>query len=216
MKLAEQLSRAVSGGVRRIGQISIQPSGDGFTLRHIDDENADPALLETRDEAAAAREIATWADDGHYRFTKGELSLKRGWQLRLGSAAELHEALDAFYPAAAGLWFAKQADRLEVQHLRDKLNRQTGMYRFARNISDDGAQRLVREVCGPGHCCVKKILWQIDADTPLDDSEATRFDGVVGDINHAAAIPLLCREACNHFVAETRKAAKAEHEAAGG
>jgi hypothetical protein len=27
------------------------------------------------------------------------------------------------------------------------------------------------------------------------------------------AIPLLCREACNHFVAECRKAAKAEFDA---
>ena len=29
---------------------------------------------------------------------------------------------------------------------------------------------------------MKKILWQLDADTPLEDSEASRFDGVTGDI----------------------------------
>jgi hypothetical protein len=61
---------------------------------------------------------------------------------------------------------------------------------------------------------VKKILWQIDETTPLEDSEASRYEGVVGDIDPGAAIPLLCREACNHFVAEARKASKAEADAA--
>jgi sirohydrochlorin cobaltochelatase len=213
MKLAERLSAAITGGIRRIGQIAILPQDAGYLLCHIDDETGDLSLLEKLEGSAAARDVSTWAEDGHYRFTKGELSLKRGWLLQLSSAEELRQALDHFYPAAAGLWFAQQDGRLEIEHLRDKLNRQTGMYRFARNLSNAGAQRLVREVCGPGHCCVKKILWQIDENTPLDDSEASRFDGVTGDIDRAKAIPLLCREACNHFVAEARKASKAEQDA---
>ena len=100
-----------------------------------------------------------------------------------------------------------------MQNLRDKLNRQTGMYRFARSISDDGAQELVRKVCGPAHQCAKKILWKIDDATPLSDSEASRFNGIPGVLPENEAIPLLCREACNHFVAECRKRAKAEFEA---
>lgn len=87
------------------------------------------------------------------------------------------------------------------------------MYKFARSISDAGAQKLVRQVCGPAHNCAKKILWKIDAQTPLEESEASRFNGIPGDLPEAEAIPLLCREACNHFVAECRKAAKAEFEA---
>lgn len=215
MTLADKLSHAISGGICRIGQISIRPDGGGFILCHIDDESTDVSLLDTHRTSAAARKISTWAADGHYRFTKGELSLKGGWRLLLGSAAELREALDIFYPAAVGLWFAAENQDLQIQHLREKLNRQTGMYRFARNISDDGAQKLVQEVCGPANCCVKKILWKIDADTPLADSDAARFDGVVGDIDRKSAIPLLCREACNHFVAEARKASKAENDAKG-
>ena len=112
-----------------------------------------------------------------------------------------------------GLWFSHSHHSLTPVTLRDTLSRQTGMYRFARNLSDAGAQKLVKEVCGPGHCCVKNILWGLDATTPLEDSEASRFDGVVGDIERAQAIPLRCREACNHFVAEARKASKAEHDA---
>lgn len=212
MTLAERLAQAVAGGIRRIGQVAILPgaAGSAYALCHIDDENGDLTLLDTCDGPAEARAISTWADDGHYRFTKGELSLKRGWLLRLSSAEELRQALDLFYPANVGLHFATVDGRLEIEHLRDKLNRQTGMYRFARNLSDAGAQALVKEVCGPGNCCVKKILWGLDADTPLEDSEASRFDGVVGDIDRTAAIPLRCREACNHFVAEARKASKAE------
>jgi sirohydrochlorin cobaltochelatase len=213
MKLAERLFDAVAGGIRRIGQVSIRPQEGGYLLCHIDDESGDLGLLESHAGPAAARDLSTWAEDGHYRFTKGELSLKRGWLLQLADADELRQALDLIYPAAAGLWFAEQDGRIEIEHLRDKLNRQTGMYRFARNLSDAGAQQLVREVCGPGNCCVKKILWQLDAATPLEDSEASRFDGVTGDIDRSQAIPLLCREACNHFVAEARKASKAEHDA---
>ena len=216
MKLAERLAAAIAGGVRRIGQVSIEPGkgGHGYLLRHIDDEGIDPGSLEVHEDPEMARAISTWADDGHYRFTKGELSLVRGWMLVLSSAGQLKQALDLFYPAGVGLWFAQQDGRIEVEHLRTKLNRQTGMYRFARNLSDAGAQQLVTEVCGPGNCCVKKILWRIDETTPLEDSEASRYDGVVGDIDRAAAIPLLCREACNHFVAEARKASKAEADAA--
>jgi sirohydrochlorin cobaltochelatase len=214
MKLAERLAAAIAGGVRRIGQVSIEPRGDGYLLRHIDDEGLPASALQGHEDPEMARTISTWADDGHYRFTKGELSLVRGWMLVLSSAGQLKQALDLFYPAGAGLWFAQQDGRIEVEHLRTKLNRQTGMYRFARNLSDAGAQRLVTEVCGPGHCCVKKILWQIDETTPLEDSEASRYDGVVGGIDRAAAIPLLCREACNHFVAEARKASKVEAEQA--
>lgn len=215
MKLAERLSQAIASGVRRIGQISIRRdvAGAAYALCHIDDEGIDPHALEIHNGAAAARDLSTWAEDGHYRFTKSELSLKRGWLLRLSSPEELRHALDLFYPAAVGLWFAEQDGRLEIEHLRDKLNRQTGMYRFARNLSNAGAERLVREVCGPGNSCARRILWQIDPDTPLEDSEASRFDGVVGDIDRKQAIPLLCREPCNHFVAEARKASKAENEA---
>lgn len=213
MRIADQLTAAIAAGVRFIGQIEILPATDGaaYVLRHLADAGRRRDELEVHDGPDAARELSTWAEDGHYRFTKGELTLRRGWWLRLADAGELRDALDGFYPAAVGLWLAERDGRLEVQHLRDKLERQTGMYRFARTISDEGAQRLVIETCGPGHCCVKKILWRLDANTPLADSEASRYPGRLPEISPAAAIPLLCREACNHFVAECRKAAKEEN-----
>lgn len=207
--IAEKLAAILDFGPCQIGQIVILPTSAGaaFALCHLDDQDQ-LEHLEIHRQVADARNISLRAADGHYRFTKGEMSLKRGWLLLLPDLDSLQRALDLFYPAALGLWIADQHGKLDIQHLRDKLIRQTGMYQSARKISDSGAQTLVRELCGPGHCCVKKILWRVTASTPLEESEATRFSGILG--HPKSAIPLLCREACNHFVAEAQKTAKAE------
>lgn len=219
MSLATELKNLLQSGIHRMGEIEIQTGlhGHAYVLSHFADREraGEPSFggLEHHAGPAAARDISTYAEDGTYRFTKGQVNLKHGWVMSLGSEVELRLALDQFYPACVGLFLAQRGGILEIETLREKLNRQTGMYRFARSISDAGAQKLVQEVCGPAHQCAKKILWKIDADTPLDDSEASRFNGIPGELPAAEAIPLLCREACNHFVAECRKAAKAEFDA---
>jgi hypothetical protein len=86
------------------------------------------------------------------------------------------------------------------------------MYRHARNVSDQGAQELVKCLCGPSNKCVKKILWKIDDEQSLEDSEASRFNGIVGKADEATAIPMVCQEACNFFVAQARKKSKEEFE----
>jgi 4Fe-4S iron-sulfur cluster binding domain/DR2241 stabilising domain len=220
MSTALKLRDLISSGIHRMGELEIQTDVHGFpyVICHM----ADAALatqpvfggLEQHAGPAAARDLSTYAEDGAYRFTKGQTNLKRGWVMILENEQDLRLAIDQFYPACLGLFLAQKDGSLEIENLRDKLNRQTGMYRFARSISDPGAQKLVQEVCGPAHQCAKKILWKIDPETPLDDSLASRFNGIPGEFTEESkAIPLLCREACNHFVAECRKAAKAEFEA---
>ncbi len=219
MSTAIQLRNLLRSGIHRIGELKLQTDvyGYPYLICHTADVelSTEPAFggLEHHEGPTDAREISTYAEDGSYRFTKGQVNLKRGWVMTLENEEDLRLALDQFYPACVGLFLAQQGGTLEIETLRDKLNRQTGMYRFARSISDAGAQKLVQEVCGPAHQCAKKILWQLDAETPLDDSEASRFNGIPGNSPEQEAIPLLCREACNHFVAECRKAAKAEFEA---
>jgi 4Fe-4S iron-sulfur cluster binding domain/DR2241 stabilising domain len=219
MSLVLELRNLIAVGIHRIGEIELLAdfSGQPYVLCHYADlelcKLPEFGDLKLHRGPAAARAISTYAADGDYRFTKGEISLQRGWVMTLADAEELRLALDQFYPACAGLFLAWQQGTLEIETLRDKLNRQTGMYRFARSISDAGAQKLITEVCGPAHRCAKKILWQLDPETPLDDSEASRYNGILGSLTQREAIPLLCREACNHFVAECRKAAKAEFEA---
>lgn len=218
MSTALELRNLIRSGFHRIGQIELQTDVYGYPYvicHHEDAElSTEPAFggLDQYEGPDAAREISTYAEDGSYRFTKGQTNLKRGWVMILENEEELRQAIDQFYPACVSLFLAQRSGTLEAQNLRDKLNRQTGMYRFARNVSDAGAQKLVREVCGPAHQCAKRILWQIDEHTLLDDSEASRFNGIPGDLPETEAIPLLCREACNHFVAECRRVAKTEFE----
>lgn len=222
MTLTEQLAHHVANGTRHIGQVAILTHihDHPYALCHFEDAQSaaqpDFGGLTVHYGADAGRDISIYAADGDYRFTKGRTDLVRGWVILLASVADLRLALDHIYPACVGLWLAEQAGTLQIETLREKLDRQTGMYRYARTISDEGAQALVQKVCGPAHACAKKILWRLDENTPLDDSEASRYNGIPSNAAEGKAIPLLCREACNHFVAECRKAAKAEFEAKQG
>ncbi len=218
-KLASRLADCVREGIAQIGQIQIYRELCEFAygLSHIEDEDlaTQPAFggLDQHHGPNDAREISTYAEDGEYRFTKGKTNLRRGWIMTLDSKEELLRALDGFYPGLVALHLHHEEGNLPVEDLREKLSRQTGMYRYAGSISDEGAQKLVKEVCGPTHNCAKRILWQLDDATPLENSEASRFNGIPDESPGRPAIPLLCREACNHFVAECRKAAKKEFEA---
>jgi sirohydrochlorin cobaltochelatase len=222
MTQIDWLKQLLDQGFHRIGQIEIflaPDSADAYWLCHESDRDSviaahgQPVDFLITSDPYQAREISTYSLENEYRFTKGQTNLRSGWLMKLHGLNDLLAAIDGFYPACFGLWVAQQRNVLDVQNLRDKLNRQTGMYRFARSISDEGAQQLVQEVCGPAHQCAKKILWQLDENTPLADSEASRFNGIGSGLSEPQAIPLLCREACNHFVAECRKASKREFEA---
>ena len=193
MSIAQKLHDLVSSGIHRIGEIEIQTTafGSAYALFHWRDASrvheSDFGGLSVYRDPAAAREISTSAEDGTYRFAKGQVNLRRGWVMLLETPEDFRHALDQFYPACVGLFLAHRDGSIEVESLRDKLNRQTGMYRFARNISDAGAQELVRTVCGPAHQCAKRILWQIDAQTP----ERVVLDGIALPDPHRQ--PLLLR-----------------------
>ena len=216
MTLSARLQSLIDAGVHRIGELEIrlETAGHSFLLcHHLDAEAAGRegfGGLEIHHGPDDARDLSTWSEDGGYRFAKAQTNLRRGWVMLLADIDQLRLALDGFYPAAVGVFAAMLDGTLDVQNLREKLERQTGMYRFARTISDEGAQRLVGEVCGPAHQCARRILWRLDDNTPLDDSDASRYNGVPGEIPENEAIPLLCREACNHMVAECRRVAKEE------
>ncbi len=228
---AEMLRLAVANGIHRIGEIEIESIDCNDRLKQDDDRGIAPfqvnaannsfKLCHADDAAgghdlaihqgpAAARELASYAEDGSYRFLKAQRNLRRGWVMLLESAEDLRLALDQFYPACVGLWLAQRGGSLEVEHLRSKLQRQSGMYQRVRALSDDALQALVPPTCSPAVPCARRILWQIDAHTPLLPSAASSDDGIPAEVAATEAIPLLCREACNHFVAECLAAAKAQ------
>ncbi len=199
--ILRQLLDALADGVQRVGEIQILADADGgFVLCHHEDAERAAAEgfggLERHSDAGAARAIATYAEDGSYRFLKSRRDLRRGWVMPLQNAADLRLALDFFYPAAVGLWLAWRAGRLETERLREKLLRQTGMYRSAKEISDDQARELAATICADPNCA-RQALWR------LDNAEAPPFPQVEPDV-----IPLLCHAPCEHFISECADAVK--------
>ena len=208
MSIADKLLLALRDGVRRIGEIELESidSNDRFKLcNHADlPASREPGHggLTGYHGPAEARQLSLYAEDGTYRFLKGQRNLRRGWVMWVDGVADLRLALDSFYPASVGVWLAHREGRLEVEHLRPKLERQTGMYRRARELSDASAQALVPAVCGGAVPCARRILWQLAPGVPVDSGVAVAEE--------STAIPLLCAAPCNHFIAECREAAKAE------
>jgi len=180
-----------------IGQILMTPiEGGRFELRHTDDAALSVGDLESFSDPLSARQIAHYNAAGEYRPLKGTPDLRTGWRLELNGAEALRTALDTFYPAALALWTAHRENRLRVLPLSETLDRQTGMYRYARTISPEGAEGLTQRRCREG--CSRKPLWADGADSVPQEP---------------GILPLLCPEACSFFVAEARNVAKAEFEA---
>lgn len=205
LNLTEKLERWVADGGRQIGEVAIGSDAGRYRLTHVDD--AALADLESFSSPAAARSVVRYDDAGVYRPLKSAPSLRHGWQLELDGAGELREALDYFYPAALGTWFANEEAELAAVPLREVLGRQTGMYRFANNLSDEGAQALVGNACAASGGCLKRVCWELAAGqamTSLPSEQRTRQPLLDGEM------PLLCVEACNWLVAKARKASADE------
>jgi len=111
------------------------------------------------------------------------------------------------------------------------------MYRVAAKISDQQINDLVADFCRSDTGCLRTILWKRDQSgaiasaklpkekfDPASDQAAARpmqvgtsrcdvrtaQRAVPTSHSVAAAVPLLCQEACNLLVAECRKVVKAE------
>ena len=209
---------------RRIGQIAIQKLDDGgLALSHHDDETCnDLKLFHSADDAI---KIATYDDAGNYRPLKTAPNLRHGWQLELHTLEEVRRALDYFYPGRLAVFAAWKRGKLQATPLRETLERQSGMYRVAAKISDEQIDCVVGDFCRSDGGCLRTILWKRDkqgtvASTKLPPEkfdpafDQTKAGGRPGSATPARAaiagtrIPLLCQEACNLLVAESREAVK--------
>ena len=187
------LQAALTNGLHRIGQIVISISGENFHLRH--EADSDAAALEIFTSPADAAEIARWDDEGNFRPLKTAPNLRRGWELKLSTLADLHLALDALYPAALGNWRAVLLGEKIAPPLRETLNRQTGMYRITGLLTRDEASRIALSLCAPG--CLRQILWPIEPADPAPHPAAP-----------PGRIPLFCTNPCSLFLGEARSTVK--------
>jgi len=209
--LSRNVTRALAAwlaaGETRIGQLVILGQ---YELRHHLDAGVHGLTLHTV--PAAARDIALYDAAGNYRPLKTAPTLRRGWRLTLSTIEQLHDALDAFYPAMLAARLAFQQGRLAVTPLRDTLNRQSGMYAVTRKITDAGADALIGSFCRTDGGCLKTILWPIAPGLPVTSLPPEKFDPSAplsfGLQPSAFPIPLLCAEACNLLVAGAREAVK--------
>jgi len=208
--LTNALATWLEGGGRRIGELVILRRGPGWELRHVDDREAADGALTTRDQPAAAREIAKYDASGVYRPLKAAPSLIRGWRLALPDVESLRAALDFFYPAALGNWVALTAGRAAPSPLKDTFARQTGMYRITGLLDEDDCRTVVAANCDYATNCRRRIAWPIAAGVPLDTltPEKTNLTPAEDEM------PILCLHACSLLVAAARTHIKKKRAAA--
>lgn len=191
----------------QVGEIVIRPVAAGYELRHYLDAEED--ALETLAQLEDARRLSLYTAAGEFRPLKSAPNLRRGWRLALADARALRRALDALYPAMAGLWWNWQAGSVEAVPLRATLERQSGMYAVTRKATDDELQQTVGAFCQSETGCLKTILWNIAEDLPVTTLPAAKFSP---EANQTGAdrrcLPMLCHEACNLLVGRLREVVK--------
>jgi sirohydrochlorin cobaltochelatase len=202
--IRDELARLIKEGYNALGEVEWAKSSKGYLLYHWADRNT---LSEARvyHSVRDARQIAKYDSSGAYRPLKGSPNLPRGWVIELANIDDLKMALDYFYPGAIGTWLAHQAGTALPVCLRKTLDRQTGMYRVTRKLTDDQAKNLVKETCRSDNRCLRTILWGIEDNRPPDFLPSSKSDPSFDQTGQKrAALPYLCLEACNLFVAAAR------------
>lgn len=194
------VSEWLANGHGRLGQVAIRRSDEGWEMVHVSDAEKPAGALTAHQGPFAALEISKYNEAGAFRALKGAFDLAPGWVLRLHDLAEVREALDAFYPAALGLWAAHLGGRVRTASLRETLQRQTGIYRITQTLTDAGARNIVENRCWS--TCLRVRLWDID-EIPASAHPDTPH----------GVLPFLCPEACNLLVSDAREEALAEGQA---
>lgn len=194
--LVEWIDQAGDAG-RTFLQVRLLRVGEGrYEIRHARDVHQSIPSLETvTPDPYAARFIAQMTHDGQHRPLKTAPNLRQGWALVDLDARALWTALDYLYPACALHWHAGRAGTLRPTHWRETAARQTGMYGAVKLLPPDVVRNTVRACCGDA-VCLRRVAWEVDADTPLD------LPGE-GEATGEALIP--CPEACSMFVSFARK-----------
>ena len=209
--IRDRLQRILATGSLNLGEINARRVSDAlFVVRHRQDaESGKTAKLRIYTGPVAARDLARFDEEGRYRPLKGAPTLPTGWELQLDSIDSLRLAIDAFYPGALASWFACEEQRVNPVDLRTTLNRQTGMYRVTQKLTNSEADELAGRFCRSDGGCLRTILWTIEGKHPEGNLPQTKFSINYDQLGrHEPAIPFLCLEACNLFVAEARKSVK--------
>lgn len=206
--IAERYAALREGVVREWGQLRIAARvtdrGERrYDVRHVDDSGAgtDASGLETYDDPLDARRLVKFDDAGRYRPLKTAPTLPTGWAFPDLGPREVYETVETVYPATVANWHREREGRLDVDHWRETMERQSGIYGIIKTWDrGEGHEHVnrVAEACCVDSQCLKRREWEYDEDTDLD------VDG--GD----GVFP--CREPCSLVVTAARKWTQLEGE----
>lgn len=144
-------------------QILVERCGEGHSLRHIQDVDRKSEDLRP----LTPEELAEWVifdDRGAFRPLKAAPTLRSGWICHAPQLSVLERALESIYPGAIADWVASVEDSPEITDFRTFTNRQTGMYRNAKNLSDLEAREVVNATCH-SDSCLKVRRWDLEGPT---------------------------------------------------
>lgn len=194
--LTEWIDAAGDAG-RIFLQARLLRTGEGmYEIRHARDIHRSILSLETvTSDPYAARYIAQMTNGGEHRPLKTAPNLRQGWALVDLDARALWTALDYLYPACAPHWYAELAGGLRVTHWREVAARQSGIYGAVKLLPPDVVRNTVRACCGDA-VCLRRVAWDVDADTPLD---------LPSEGDHAGDALVPCPEACSMFISFARQ-----------
>lgn len=207
--LAARFEQWIAGGGRRIGQVVLISSGEGWLLVHGSDQSrAGTGMLRRYGDPHDAVDIARYTDDGAFRPLKTAPNLATGWELALKGLDSVRLALDFLYPSAFANWVRWCDREATAPPLREVLSRQTGIYRLTGMITDDEARETVGTVCA-GHNCMRRILWEL--------APGVGWEGLPPEKTAAPAcgnacppdLPILCTDPCAIFLEAARKKVRA-------
>ena len=172
-------------------RVEARESG-GWRLRHASDSGREWEALRL----LAVEELLEWGDvdrHGCFRPLRSAPTLRDGWRCEVPEAGLLEDALNRLYPGSVADWWALRVHgESAATSFREFVNRQTGMYRGAQQLSAEGAERVARACCDAAPCW-KRRIWVADALGPAPGTDR---------------IP--CLEPCAVALEMARQAAKLE------
>ncbi len=172
-----------------------------YDVRHVDDADGAVEALERYDDPLDARDVVTFDEDGRYRPLKTAPTLRSGWVFPELDHRDVYETVETIYPATVANWHREREGRLDVDHWRETMERQSGIYGVVKTWDrGEGYEHVnwVAEACCADSQCLKRREWEYDEETDLD------VDG--GD----GAFP--CREPCSMVVSAARRWTRLESE----
>jgi hypothetical protein len=198
---------ALAGGIERAwGQLRITATvtdrGERrYEVRHEADAGTPREALTPHDDPLDAREIVKLDASGRYRPLKTAPTLRGGWVFADLGPKAVYETVETIYPATIANWHREREGELDVNHWRETMARQSGIYGVIQTWDrGEGYDHVnwVAEACCDDSQCLKRREWEYDDDTDLD------VDG--GD----GVFP--CREPCSVVVSAARKWTRLESE----